>query len=171
MGNILDSIVVKFGGSVTDAITTKVDYDDQRNGNDENGSPKSTFYPEDKQCYLIVQVPTGYYVDKLQTTSGDATNDGFTTRTVTDKEKFLPEDENENLNWTSRNNSVSPKFYGRSSPLVVSGKLIRATSPPVIGDFSYSINVFALTLYFPNGAVVNEDNSWPQGLVIWVEKS
>ena len=167
--SVLDSIVVNFGDDADSDAVYKIGLDAQLNGNDADGNEKTSFYAGDN-VHILVQLPTGYVIDRITYTSGEVINNGVVSRSDNEERKFFPDDSGESLSWWPSGNASGSKFYGRECSFTTTDDDVVSLDPPVIADISYSFNAFSLTIIHPTGLVVEEDDSWPIGVVIWAKK-
>lgn len=174
MADILDSIVVRFGEETSDGssgIFSKVELDPERNGNDENGNPKTTFNPGDP-IFIRVQLQPGYVIDYITKTSGDVLNHGLKSMSETEEKTFFPDTEDMSLKWYPSTTPSASNFKGNTSSLTnIQEKSVAIASPPVICDVKYTFQGYSLEIREPSGMVVTEDDPWPTGVVIWIKEA
>lgn len=165
MATILDTIVVKFGDSVNNANTAfaTVFLDDTYN------KDKTQFGPTDT-VGLLFNADPGLYINKIKTTSGECRLNGQVTRTMVEENRFFAFPDTEITLSCIPSSSISGSWYGNSTSINASGRTVKATNTPAIGNISYSYRATSLLLTPPTGLVLADDQSWPIGVAIYVEQ-
>ena len=161
------TIVVHFGDSVdTDSgLLFVVELDDAKNL-DAEGEVKSQFHPGDSVWFLLHHDPA-LVVQAIKTTSGEVFRHGFVSRTNVEEILFEAADDQHEL---PHNPVVEPTaaWYGRTSTISRSGRILTAAATPCLADLTYSYRAESCE-YVPPAMTLAADEEYKVGIVIFVE--
>ncbi len=169
--NILDTIVIAFGEDVSEAdkadFYAKIILDTSLNL-DLSGEVKTSFNPGD-QAHILLGMTPGWHITSIKETSGMATLNGVVSRSYTQEKVFFQTTEDAGSLSFFPTGSVSGSFYGNTCSFGIEEREITALTAPVIVDLSYSYRPYSITIT-PPSITLGEGESWPIGVVIWVDK-
>lgn len=167
MSNILDTIVITFGDSVSEAdkesFYSWIDYDPVLNGE------KVSFGASDR-INILVHLQPGFMLTSINQTSGMVKYNGEVVRSEEQDLAFFPTVDD--LIGLNQYPSTKPIFsgYGNQSNLTLRDRSVQASVAPCIGKIKYNFHAYSMTVIPPTNLQLTGDNIWPIGITIKVDK-
>lgn len=146
---------------------------DPEGNRDADGNSKSQFYAGDTVA-ILATMPDDLRLVRAACTFGSLSLGGAVSRSWTDQILFVVVDEAQGLSKRPAGVATA-KWYGNTGTITTDLDLqtVAAGSSstlPCIGDITYPFAAQSLSLAIPAGLVVDADESWPIGIVVYVEK-
>lgn len=165
--NILDTIVITFGDSVSeadkDSFYSWIDYDPVLNGD------KVSFGGSD-EVNILVHIQPGFMLSSIKQSSGMVRYNGKVSRSGEQELAFFSTvDDSLSLNQYP---TTKPIFagYGNQATLTLKDRNVQASNAPSIGKINYNFSAHSLTIIPPGNLQLTGEMIWPIGISIMVEK-
>ena len=171
MAEILDAALITLDDADTSSVACVIDYDWEGNLYDK-GETTTTFYLEE-EIDLLLQVPPGYSLVSIRTTTGNSINIwSLTTRTVEVRDDFFENTEEKSVTWYPNGApTIVDTHRAPGMPvLTVTDNKVTCNVAPVILDYDYGITVYSFKTIHPAGVQLEDDETFPQGLLVEVQK-
>lgn len=177
MPEILDARIITIDDA-QDAGTVNciIDYDWEGNmyDKDDEGNPvtTTTFY-EDEIIDLLLQLPPGYNLVSIKTTTGSRIETHpIVSRVVEVKDQFFEDTELKDIAWYPNGTPVLTDIHRAPiTPIVaIEDKKMKVNYAPVILDFYYGITAYSFKTIHPAGIDLADDEVFPQGIIVEVSK-